>query len=167
MLYWAYGSNLCVASMRRRCPDAKKIGKLFVDDATLVFRSVADVTVLEGSVVPGGLWEISRSDERSLDMYEGVASGFYLKRYLTVQRGKRKPEQVLFYQMSTSRGIMPPSDGYLDTIAQGYRDFGLPLEALDEFLAAAWSDKKVTPMLRERHLRKGRPTLARAVEAEA
>lgn len=166
MLYWAYGSNLNIAAMRERCPAARKVGRLFVEDAALVFRGVADVTVCEGSVVPGGLWEITRECERSLDRYEGVASRLYLKRYLTVKRKGKKREVVLFYQMRMSTGVQPPSEFYLDLIARGYRDFGLPLEVLDAAVAESWSEKKITPILRERHERRGRPTLAKAVSSE-
>lgn len=162
MLYFAYGSNLNIENMAHRCPAAKKVGRLFVEDAALVFRGVADVTIRENSVVPGGLWEITRACERSLDQYEGVASNFYLKRYLTIKR-KGKKEQVLFYQMRMSTGVQPPSEFYLEVIAQGYRDFNLPLEVLDAALAESWSDKKVTPVLKARHIKRGSPKLAQAV----
>lgn len=168
ILYWAYGSNLCVESMSRRCPAAKKLGRLTVQDAALVFRGVADVVVREGLCVPGGLWEVTERCERELDRYEGVSSGFYLKRYLTIKRkGKDKPEQVLFYQMKMSRGIMPPSQAYLDVISNGYKDFGIDTSYLDAALQESWGNKKVTPILRERHKRKGEPTLARSIAPEA
>lgn len=161
MLYWAYGSNLNHEHMSHRCPAAKPVDSLVVTQGALVFRSVADVTIRKDSIVPGGLWEISRECEASLDRYEGVASRFYLKRYFTVKIG-RKTRDVLFYQMRTNKGIMPPADYYLATIVQGYKDFDLDLEILDAAVAQSWADKKVTDMLRERHIRKGMPTLAQA-----
>lgn len=160
--YWAYGSNLCRASMRRRCPGARFVGRLDVQDARLVFRGVADVVVDKGSFVPGGLWSITPEDERELDHYEGVASRFYLKRYLRMNVGDRV-RKILFYQMRMSTGVMPPSQAYLDVIARGYGDFGLPLEVLDAAVVASWGDKEVTPVLRARHDRKGRPTLAQPI----
>lgn len=164
-LYWAYGSNLCHRSMRTRCPDAVPLDRLDVNDASLIFRGVADVTIRKGQFVPGGLWRISEEDERNLDRYEGVASRLYLKRYLPIKRGG-KLRRVLFYQMRTDRGVMPPSHFYVQVIAQGYRDFGLPEDVLDRAVRASWSDKEVTPMLRERHERRGRPVLARPSMAE-
>jgi len=161
MLYWAYGSNLCVRHMKRRCPRAVKLRPLVVKQAALVFRGVADVTLRDGSQVQGGLWRISGECERLLDQYEGVKSNLYIKRYLPVTQDGKK-QDCLFYQMATHRGIMPPSEAYIDTIAQGYKDFGLDLADLDAALQEAWGTKKVTTMLRERHERKGRPKLARA-----
>lgn len=161
-LYWAYGSNLCKKSMRLRCPDARPAGSLEVHDAALVFRLFADVVVQRGSSVHGGLWWISPEDEMNLDRYEGVSQRLYVKRYLRMKVGERV-RKVLFYQMGTDRGIMPPGQSYVDVITQGYKDFGLPLEALSDAVAGSWSDKKVTEFLRGRHDRKGKPRLARQV----
>jgi len=67
--------------------------------------------------------------------------------------------------MSTHYGVMPPSEGYLHTIVRGYQDFGLDLDVLDGYLAEAWGEKKITPMLRRRHAAKGSPVLAREIRA--
>ena len=158
MLYWAYGSNLSYASMRRRGPRAKPHRKLFVTDAALVFRGVADVTKRRGSTVAGGLWEITKECERSLDRYEGAGT-FYLKRYLPV-KVDGKVRDVLFYQMKASSGIMPPTAAYAETIAEGYRDFGLDLRRLDAAIHQSWEDKDLEDWLIDRHVRKGTPPLA-------
>jgi hypothetical protein len=157
-LYWAYGSNLNVAQMRRRCPDARKGSQLIVSDAALVFRSCADVTIRKGSFVPGGLWHITRECEKTLDRYEGAGNKFYLKRYLPVTIDGRK-HQVLFYQLRATRGIMPPSAAYADVIAEGYRDFGLNEKWLDLAIAESYDCKEVTHALLARHSRKGYPQL--------
>lgn len=164
--YWAYGSNLCLANMSHRCPDAVPVGPMYVTQAALVFRGVADVTIRKDSVVPGGLWRITNRCEEALDRYEGVGSRFYMKRYFDVKIDGRK-RSVLFYQMVMDRGVMPPSQYYLDVIEQGYRDFNLDLDVLNQYVAQSWDDKEVTPVLRERHIRKGQPKLARANLTEA
>jgi hypothetical protein len=165
MLMWCYGSNLNIAQMKRRCPKAKFKGPLVVNDAALVFRGVADVVVREGSFVPGGLWSISKDCERALDRYEGVASGLYVKRYFHLRRNKQVVD-VLFYQMSQTRGVMPPGQDYLNTIAKGYKDFDLDLNVLEMYLQESWGDKDVTEELRRRYDAKGRPTLARDLDTE-
>lgn len=159
-LYWAYGSNLSVAKMRQRCPAAKKGSQLIVSDAALVFRDVADVTIRKGSIVPGGLWHITPECEEHLDRVEGVRSNFYLKRYLPIRFGNRV-RKVLFYQMRWSRGVMPPSEEYADTIAQGYRDFDLDRAWLDRAILESYEEKHVTRDLVDRQWRKGRRRLAR------
>jgi hypothetical protein len=163
-LYWAYGSNLCVGAMLRRCPAAVRVGPLTLKNAALVFRSCADVVGRRGSHVAGGLWLITDRCEESLDRYEGVASGLYDKRHIDVD-WPGSPElpagryPVLFYKMM-ERGIMPPHEGYLQVIAQGYRDFGLDLALLDRAVEHSWNRKEKTPYLRGRHRRKGAPPLA-------
>lgn len=162
MLYWAYGSNLSVRRMRMRCPDARPVGPLVIADGALTFRGVADVTIRKGSLVAGGLWRITRACERSLDAAEGVSNRWYLKRYLQLSV-KGKIEDCLFYQMRIAEGIMPPTPEYLEAIVQGYRDFHLEEHEhlIDKALHEAWGNKSVTPILRERHVRKGKPKLAR------
>ena len=133
--YWAYGSNLNVKAMTTRCPGAKKLVALPIKNGALVFRGVADAVYREGTVCHGGLWLINRKHEATLDAYEGVKSGLYNKCYLKLLVDG-KEVQCLYYQMNT-RGVFPPNDAYVDCIAQGYKDFGLPLEALDRAIHEA------------------------------
>ena len=73
MLYFAYGSNLHHFQMKRRCKDSKFIKRINLKNFRLTFRSkyrAADIEVKKNSIVPGGLFEISKSDEKKLDVYE-------------------------------------------------------------------------------------------------
>jgi gamma-glutamylcyclotransferase len=164
--YWAYGSNLNVAAMKVRCPGAVKDRRLILPQAALVFRGVADVEYHDTDVVHGGLWRITRENERTLDAYEGVRGGLYEKRYMILRdKGEEETYRVLFYQMTPNHnGVMPPSDGYVRVIAQGYHDFGLPLDALDKALARSWNDKQPDDWLRERHKKRGGGRLARKIK---
>jgi hypothetical protein len=134
-LYIAYGSNLHIKGMRSRCPDARPVGRIVLDNARLVFRGVADVAYEAGHTVPCGLWRISREDETFLDRYEGVRAGLYDKEYITVDG-----EEALIYTM-TATGIFPPADFYVGTIRQGYRDFGLDLSCLNEAIRYSFDRK--------------------------
>ena len=75
--YIAYGSNLSVKQMAIRCPDATIIGTGKIIDYKLVFRFHADIEKCRGSYVPVLVWKISKADEKRLDIYEGVAGGYY------------------------------------------------------------------------------------------
>jgi hypothetical protein len=161
MLYFAYGSNLNHASMRRRCPAARPVAPLVLPHAVLRFRHVADVASHEAAKCPGGLWRITTACEAALDVYEGVASGLYEKRYLLL-RVDGAEEECLYYKMA-SRGIMPPAQGYLAVIEQGYRDFGLDLSRLERAVEHSWNRRYKTPELRRRYARRGRPALAQVV----
>jgi hypothetical protein len=127
-LYWAYGSNLNVNQMRARCVGAVVHGPLIVPNTVLRFRHVADVAAHETRECPGGLWWISPEDERALDRYEGVKSRVYEKQYMRVEVDGTAID-CLYYKMLRGE-IMPPSDGYLQIIEQGYRDFELDMEPL-------------------------------------
>lgn len=157
MLYFAYGSNLNVAAMARRCPAAVSLGKINLQDSRLVFRGVADCIYEPGAECPGGVWRITSECEAALDRYEGVAGGFYRKEYITVE-GYEGEDRMLVYVMN-STGIMPPAVGYYETIRQGYKDFGLPLRYLRDAVQASWDDKAPSYRERQRHRRKGRPQL--------
>ena len=66
MLYFAYGSNLNHFQMKRRCKDSIYLKKINLKNFRLTFRSkyrAADIELKKNSIVPGGLFEISRSDE--------------------------------------------------------------------------------------------------------
>ena len=73
MLYFAYGSNLNHFQMKRRCKDSVFLKKINLKDFRLTFRSkyrAADIEKKKNSIVPGALYEISKSDEKKLDVYE-------------------------------------------------------------------------------------------------
>jgi len=78
MLYFAYGSNLHHFQMKRRCKDSIFLKKINLKDFKLTFRSkyrAADIEPKKNSIVPGGLFEISKSDEKKLDIYEDFPLG--------------------------------------------------------------------------------------------
>ena len=153
MLYFAYGSNLNKNAMARRCPDAEPLFSFDLPNWQLVFRGVADAVEMPGGTLQGGVWKITDDCERSLDRYEGVAGGLYSKVYLPVN-GPGAEREMLIYVMN-STGIMPPSQGYLETIVQGYRDFKLPFRMLREAVKHSWDNKNKTMAERARYHRGG------------
>jgi gamma-glutamylcyclotransferase (GGCT)/AIG2-like uncharacterized protein YtfP len=163
---WAFGSNLNLAQMKLRCPEAKPYKPLHIPNGRLIFRGVADVEYYKGGIVPGALYRITPRCERALDIFEGVTADVYDKKYLKISIKSMGNQQfnVLYYKMKLD-GIMPPSEEYLDRIAQGYRDWNLDLAYLDDALQRSWDDKDPTEILRERHINRGCPPLAR-VESE-
>lgn len=147
MLMWAFGSNLNLRQMMHRCPGARPLGSYYLTNTQLVFRGVADVVHRVGDPCPGGLWEITEANERDLDAYEGVSSGLYRKIFLKMRFKKTgKIRRCLVYQMM-ERGVMPPSKHYLSVIRQGYEDFGLDQDYLEEAVRKSWEDKALTSRL--------------------
>ena len=121
-LYGAYGSNLNVAQMRVRCPDAVRVGTHTLEGWRLVFRHVADIVPDESSSVELGLWRITGKCLTALDRYEGFPH-LYIRQVFA-------GSGIMVYRMTEPYPISPPSNGYLQTINQGYADFGIESDKL-------------------------------------
>ena len=122
MLYFAYGSNLNHFQMKRRCKDSMYLKKINLKNFRLTFRSkyrAADIESKKNSIVPGGLFEISKNDEKKLDVYEDFPI-LYKKHYF-LYYGKK----VMTYTMIKKTSFRFPTQRYLDTIKQGYKDCNL------------------------------------------
>src|SRR5262245_34042337 len=148
-LYLAYGSNLNVGEMAHRCPGARPRGWIMVNDARLVFRGCADIEYAPGWQVPCGLWSITAEDEAMLDRYEGVRSNYYQRWTLDIGRGQR----ALVYMMVDREGVCPPSSRYVETIREGYGDFGFDEAFLDRAVAESFKRKNDTEHTLERRRR--------------
>ena len=97
MLYFAYGSNLHHIQMKRRCKDIIFLKKIDLKDFRLTFRSkyrAADIEPKKNSIVPGGLFEISKSDEKKLDIYEDFP--ILYKKYYFLYEGKNVMTCLLY-----------------------------------------------------------------------
>ena len=68
-LYLAYGSNLNLEQMSRRCPTAEVVGTTILNNWRLMFRGVATVERCKGGKVPVLVWNIQPKDEAALDIY--------------------------------------------------------------------------------------------------
>ena len=131
MLYFAYGSNLNLFQMKRRCKDSIFLKKINLKDFRLTFRSkyrAADIEPKKNSIVPGGLFDISKSDEKKLDVYEDYPS-LYRKFYFTYY-GKK----VMTYTMVNKTPFRFPTERYLNVVKRGYKDCGLDSNYLTEGL---------------------------------
>ena len=119
MLYFAYGSNLHHFQMKRRCKDSIFIKKINLNNFRLTFRSkyrAADIEPKKNSNVPGALFEISKSDEKKLDVYEDYPNLY--KKYYFYYYGKK----VMTYTMVDKSQFRYPTERYLNIIKKGYRD---------------------------------------------
>ena len=119
MLYFAYGSNLNHFQMKRRCKDSIFLKKVKLSDFKLTFRSkyrAADIEPKKNSIVPGALFEISKSDEKKLDIYEDYPS-LYKKHYFYYYDKK-----VMTYTMVKKNTFMYPTERYLNIVKKGYED---------------------------------------------
>ena len=127
MLYFAYGSNLNLFQMKRRCKDSVFIKKYELKDYRLNFRSkyrAADIEKSKNSLVPGALFEISKSDEKKLDVYEDYPI-LYKKLYFTYYN-----KTVMTYIMVNKTEFRYPTERYLNVVKRGYKDCKLNMKYL-------------------------------------
>tara|TARA_B100000787_G_C16188157_1_gene295855 strand:+ start:341 stop:745 length:405 start_codon:yes stop_codon:yes gene_type:complete len=119
MLYFAYGSNLHHLQMRRRCKDSIFLKKINLKNFRLTFRSeyrAADIEPKKNFLVPGGLFEISMSDEKKLDVYEDFP--ILYKKYYFHYYGKK----IMTYTMVKKSQFTFPTERYLNIVKKGYKD---------------------------------------------
>ena len=131
MLYFAYGSNLHHFQMRRRCKDSIFLKKTNLKDFRLTFRSkyrAADIEPRKNSLVPGGLFEISKGDEKKLDIYEDYPNLY--KKYYFFHHGER----VMTYTMVKKTSFRFPIERYLNVVKRGYKDCELDQKYLEKAL---------------------------------
>ena len=131
MLYFAYGSNLNHFQMKRRCKDSIFIKKYRLEGFKLTFRSkyrAADIEPKKNSIVPGGLFKISKSDEKKLDFYEDFPTLY--KKYYFYYYGKK----VMTYIMIKKSVFKFPTERYLNIVKKGYKDCKLDIKFLYEGL---------------------------------
>ena len=127
MLYFAYGSNLNLLQMKRRCKDSVFLKKYELKGYKLNFRSkyrAADIEKSKNSLVPGALFEISKSDEKKLDVYEDYPI-LYKKLYFTYYN-----KTVMTYIMVNKTEFRYPTERYLNVVKKGYKDCKLDTKYL-------------------------------------
>ena len=131
MLYFAYGSNLNHKQMKKRCKDSRFIKKIILKNYVLTFRSkygAADIEKKKGKNVYGALYNISKSDERRLDIYEEYPT-LYTKMYF-----KNNNKLIMTYLMGKKTKRTTPTFQYFGTIKQGYTDCRINKKSLNAAL---------------------------------
>ncbi len=128
----AYGSNLNLEQMARRCPTAKVYGKAMLKGYRLLFKGTpgnayATVEATRGGRVPVLVWELQPEDEDALDFYEGFPN-FYFKKDLSVVLDSGEKVTAMVYIMGSKIKerihLNLPSRSYLRIVEAGYHSSG-------------------------------------------
>ena len=117
--------------MKRRCKNSIFLKKINLRDFKLTFRSkyrAADIEPKKNCIVPGGLFEISKSDEKKLDIYEAYPTLY--KKYYFYHYGKK----VMTYTMVKKTPFRFPTERYLNVVKRGYKDCNLNKKYLKKAL---------------------------------
>jgi gamma-glutamylcyclotransferase (GGCT)/AIG2-like uncharacterized protein YtfP len=108
--------------MKRRCKESTFLKKINLKDFKLTFRSkyrAADIEPKKNSIVPGGLFEISKNDEKKLDIYEDYP--ILYRKFFFYYYGKK----VMTYTMVKKTPFKFPTERYLNIVKRGYKDCDL------------------------------------------
>ena len=130
-LYLAYGSNINLEQMARRCPNSKVIGTAMIPDYELEFRGVATIVPKKGAEVPVLMWEIDQQDEINLNRYEGFPR-LYRKEIFEIEVNGKIREGMAY--LMNYKGIAPPTAQYYNGIKKGYEDNGMDTKYLHDAL---------------------------------
>lgn len=133
-LYLAYGSNINLEQMARRCPNSKVIGTAMIPDYELEFRGVATIVPKKGAEVPVLMWEIDQQDEINLNRYEGFPR-LYRKEIFEMEVNGKIREGMAY--LMNYKGIAPPTAQYYNGIKKGYEDNGMDTKYLHDALVRA------------------------------
>jgi gamma-glutamylcyclotransferase (GGCT)/AIG2-like uncharacterized protein YtfP len=143
MYYFAYGSNLHREQMQERCPDSEPVARVKLKGYQLTFNRVADIVENKQAITWGAVYKVSPEDIKSLDCYEGYPR-LYDKISAVVEDDKGQTYQAFAYVMA-SKGNREPSNNYYQIIEEGYRNWKLPLNSLQEALKRSHQGGPVCP----------------------
>lgn len=144
MNYLAYGSNLHPRRLSLRAPDSRLVGAVQLAACRLVFHKQGsdgsakcgiEFTDNPADVAHAVVYDVSDSDEHSLDEAEGLGAG-YLKQQLAVScHGQLLP--VFVYVASPSHIVadLAPYHWYKDLVLAGARRHGFPPSYVREIAA--------------------------------
>lgn len=135
--YAAYGSNLDLHQMKRRCPTARRLAVGFVEDWTMVFchmdgQAYATIRPAKEDHVPVLLWKIDDEAEKALDIYEAYPQLYY-KAELPVRFADGSCVSAMIYIMNPGSQPGIPSSRYIKSIYQGYLDNKLEPDCLARY----------------------------------
>jgi hypothetical protein len=136
VLYFAYGSNLWLEQMQRRCPDHRLIGLGCLEGYRwfITSRGYASILLMPGNYVLGIVYELSVNDEISLDICEGVEQGKYYKQQLPVLIAGIEKPCMTYIDFVIEEGV--PHSEYILRINKGIRDAGLPKQYVEQYLSS-------------------------------
>jgi cation transport regulator ChaC len=125
-LYFAYGSNMDRAAMRRRCPGARAVGPAVLDDHGFFvgIDGWGSVKPRRGDRVHGVLWKLGPRDVAALHAYELLHAGLYEVRDLPVRLDGRRVRAMIYLLRRRTAGR--PKPGYVALIAAAARAWQLP-----------------------------------------
>jgi len=129
-LYFAYGANMDVEAMARRCPRSKPLGLArLMRHRLAVMREGWLTATRDGRAnVDGVLWDIALADMRALDRYEGLGEGLYVKAAQPVAAAGGAKRALIYFGTNCGPGVAQAD--YLAGVLLAARRWNLPAVAI-------------------------------------
>ena len=145
-LYFAYGSNMDRAAMRRRCPGARALGPAILEGHRFFvgIDGWGSVKPQRGNSVHGVLWRLTPRDLAALHAYELLHQGLYDVRHLPVRFGARRRTVMIYLLRRRSAGR--PKPGYVEMIAASARAWNLPepyIRSVERWSSSRWTGARI------------------------
>lgn len=133
--YFAYGSNMNKTQMKKRCPNARGLGKAILKGYKFIINTRGVATVIESKddYVEGVLYEVTDDCLASLDCYEGVSSKLYERKELKVEY-ENKIINAYIYIATCKEESKNSRENYIETILDGSKDFNLSDDYIKKYL---------------------------------
>ena len=133
-LYAAYGSNMDSAQMGERCPHSPQQGTGWLEGWRLTFGgeelgwegALATVVEDDAERVFVVLYDVSESDEKALDRWDGVTLGYYRKLTVRVQTLEGDVAAWLYVLNGYEGGL--PSARYIGIVADAAEKAAAPAD---------------------------------------
>jgi len=134
MLYFAYGSNLSISQMKRRCPGSKLVRKGMLKGHKIDFTrysvgwsgGVADVIKDHRENVWGLIYSLSYKDLKKLDGYEGYPTCYNRKLVTIHSINSQLTKNVWVYYVTKKGNYSAPSKKYLGIIKGAAHNYNFP-----------------------------------------
>jgi hypothetical protein len=129
-LYFAYGSNMDVDAMARRCPRSKTLGLARLERHRLTAMREGWLTAVRdpSSAVHGVLWSLALSDVAALDRYEGLFEGVYAKLMQAVIAESSPKRAIVYFGANAGPGV--PRPAYIAEVLAAAKSWPLPPEGV-------------------------------------
>ena len=129
-LYFAYGSNMNVDAMARRCPRSKALGLARLERHRLAVMREGWLTAARNpsSAVHGVLWDLALSDIPTLDRHESLSQGLYTKETQPVIAERGPKRAIVYFGANAGPGVLRPA--YIAEVLVAARSWPLPAEGV-------------------------------------
>jgi hypothetical protein len=129
-LYFAYGSNVNVDAMARRCPRSKALGLARIERHRLAVMREGWLTAVRSpsSAVHGVLWDLALSDIPALDRHESLSQGLYTKEMQPVIAERGPKRAIVYFGANAGPGVLRPA--YIAEVLVAARSWPLPAEGV-------------------------------------